>query len=75
LIRIKARGGRKSQRGFATRFREGVEMLDMVGSAGMLRGWIAMWTTQSLWLLAALTVSVGAAAVAELLIAARHRRE
>ena len=27
-------------------------MLDMVGSAGMLRGWIAMWTTQSLWLLA-----------------------
>jgi hypothetical protein len=42
LIRIKARGGRKSQRGFATRFREGVEMLDMVGSAGMLRGWIAV---------------------------------
>ena len=50
-------------------------MHDMIGSAGMPRGWIAMWTTQSLWLLAALTVSVGAAAVAELLIAARNRRE
>jgi hypothetical protein len=49
-------------------------MHDMIGSAGMLRGWITMWTTQSLWLLAALTVSIGAAVVAEHLIAARNRR-
>jgi len=41
------------------------EMHDMIGSAGMLRGWIAMWTTQAFWLFASLTVSVGAAAVAE----------
>jgi hypothetical protein len=39
-------------------------MHDMIGSAGMLRGWIAMWTT----------VSVGAAAAAEVLIVARTRR-
>ncbi len=50
-------------------------MHDMIGSAGMLRGWIAMWTTEMLWLLASLTVSVGAVAVAELLMAARARRE
>jgi hypothetical protein len=43
-------------------------MHDMIGSAGMLRGWVAVWTTHMLWLLAVLTVSVGAAAVAELLI-------
>jgi hypothetical protein len=49
-------------------------MQDMIGSAGMLRGWIAMWTTQALWLIASLTVSVGAAATAEVLIAARKRR-
>jgi len=48
---------------------------DMMGSAGMLRGWVAVWTTHMLWLLAALTVSVGAAAVAELLIGARARHE
>ena len=34
-------------------------MHDMIGSAGMLRGWIALWTTHMLWLLATLTVSVG----------------
>jgi hypothetical protein len=49
-------------------------MHDMIGSAGMLRGWIAMWTTQALWLIASLTVSVGAAAAAEVLIVARKRR-
>ena len=32
----------------------------MVGSAGMLRGWVEVWTTHMLWLLATLTVSVGA---------------
>ena len=50
-------------------------MHDMIGSAGMLRGWITMWTTQSLWLLASLTLSIGAAAVAEHLIVARNRRK
>ena len=49
-------------------------MHDMIGSAGMLRGWISMWTSQMLWLLGSLTVSVGAAAVAELLITTRARR-
>ena len=48
-------------------------MHDMIGSAGMLRGWITMWTTQMLWLLATLTVSVGAAAVVEMVINSRHR--
>ncbi len=50
-------------------------MHDMIGSSGMLRGWVAMWTTQMLWLLGSFTVSVAAAAIAELLIAARARRE
>ncbi len=50
-------------------------MHDMIGSAGMLRGWVAMWTTQMLWLLACLAASVGASAVLELLIAGRSRRE
>jgi hypothetical protein len=54
--------------------RKGVRMHDMIGSAGMLRGWIAMWTMQALWLIASLTVSVSTAAAAELLIAARKRR-
>ena len=47
----------------------------MIGGAGTLRGWVTVWTTQMLWLLATLTVSVGAAALAELLIAVRARRE
>ena len=38
-------------------------MHDVIGSAGMLRGWIALLTTHMLWLLATLTVSVGTAAV------------
>ncbi len=49
-------------------------MHDIIGSAGMLRGWIAIWTTQALWMLGSLTVSIGATAVAEVLIAARKRR-
>ena len=49
-------------------------MHDVIGSAGMLRGWVTVWTTQMLWLLAALTVSVSAAVMAELLIARRTRR-
>jgi hypothetical protein len=57
------------------KMREGRRMHDMIGSAGMLRGWIAMWTTHLLWLLAVLTVSVGAAAVTELLIGGRARRD
>ena len=39
----------------------------MYGSmgAGMLRGWIMLWSTQLTWLLAATALSVGVAAVAE----------
>jgi hypothetical protein len=48
-------------------------MHDVLGSAGMLRGWIAMWT-QMLWLLASLTLSIGAVAVFELVVTARSRR-
>jgi hypothetical protein len=49
-------------------------MHDMLGSAGMLRGWVILWTMQMLWLLATLTVSVGAVAVVEVLIGVRDRR-
>lgn len=42
-------------------------MHDMLGSAGMLRGWIAMWTMQMLWFVLAMTVTVGATAIGELL--------
>jgi hypothetical protein len=45
----------------------------MIGSAGMLRGWVDVWTTHILWLLATLTVSVGAGVLVELLIT-EHRR-
>ena len=50
-------------------------MHDMIGGAGMLRGWIAVWTTQMLWLLASFTVSVGTVALVEMLMTARARRE
>lgn len=50
-------------------------MHDVIGDAGMLRGWIAMWSTGMLWLLASLTLSVGAAAVTEMLMHRRPRRE
>jgi hypothetical protein len=48
-------------------------MHDMIGSAGMLRGWVEVWTTHMLWLLATLTVSVGAGALVELSII-EHRQ-
>ena len=48
-------------------------MHDVVGSAGMLRGWVDVWTTHIVWLLATLTVSVGAGGLVELLIT-EHRR-
>jgi hypothetical protein len=48
-------------------------MHDMIGSAGMLRGWVDVWTAHMLWLLATLTVSVGAVALVELLTT-KHRR-
>ena len=47
-------------------------MHDMIGSAGMLRGWVDVWTTHMLWLLAALTLSLGVAAGVEL-VATRRR--
>ena len=48
-------------------------MHDMIGSAGMLGGWVDVWTTHMLWLLAPLIVSVGAGALAKLLII-EHRQ-
>jgi hypothetical protein len=52
----------------------GSKMHDMIGSGGMLRGWISMWTMQMMWFLAMMTVAVGATAMAELLITRRVER-
>ena len=49
-------------------------MHDVIGSAGMLRGWIALWTMEMLWFSAMMTLTVGAIAIAELLITARADR-
>jgi hypothetical protein len=50
-------------------------MHDMIGSAGMLRGWVDLWTSHLLWLLAALTMSVGSLAMVELLFDLRSSRQ
>ena len=49
-------------------------MHDMIGGAGMLRGWVAVWTMEMAWLVATITIAVRAMAMAELLIAGRARR-
>jgi hypothetical protein len=49
-------------------------MQDMIGSGGMLRGWVAVWTLQMLWFAAAMTVTVGVTALLELLFTAYTRR-
>lgn len=49
-------------------------MHDMIGGAGMLRGWVAVGTMQMAWLVATMTIAVGAMAMAELLVAGRARR-
>lgn len=49
-------------------------MHDMIDSAGMLRGWIDIWTGHFLWLLATLTMSVGAVALVEQLFDLRSSR-
>jgi hypothetical protein len=49
-------------------------MHDMIGSVGMLRGWVSMWTMQMMWFLAMMTVAVGATALAEPLINRRVKR-
>jgi hypothetical protein len=49
-------------------------MYDAIGTAGMLRGWVAVWTEQMLWPLAALAVALGALMIIETLIDARTRR-
>jgi hypothetical protein len=47
-------------------------MHDVIGSAGMLRGWVEVWSAHMLLLLVTLIVSVGAAALVEFL--ATHLR-
>jgi hypothetical protein len=47
-------------------------MHDMIGSAGMLRGWVEVWFAHVLLLLATLTVSVLTAALVELLTTHRQ---
>ena len=49
-------------------------MHDVMGNAGMLRGWISIWTMQMIWFVAAMSVAVGVTAMAELLITRRGRR-
>jgi hypothetical protein len=49
-------------------------MHDAIGSAGMLRGWTAVWTMQMLWLFASLTIAVGVLALVELLVLEYRRR-
>jgi hypothetical protein len=49
-------------------------MHDAIGTAGMLRGWVAIWTVQMVWPLFALAVSLGATAIAEALVEARGQR-
>ncbi len=49
-------------------------MQDMIGSAGMLRGWVAVWTMQMVWFAATMTVTVGATAMLELLFNGHARR-
>ena len=48
-------------------------MQDMIGSAGMLRGWVAVWTLQMVWFAATMTVTVGATAMLELLFTGHAR--
>jgi hypothetical protein len=84
LIWIKARHDRQDQRqpdrarrekGCTRRERE-CTMQGMIGSSGMLRGWVAVWTLQMVWFAAMMTVTVGATATLELLFTghARHER-
>ncbi len=49
-------------------------MHDMIGSTGMLRGWVAVWTLQMAWFAAMMTVTVGATAMLELLFTGHARR-
>ena len=49
-------------------------MHDAIGTAGMLRGWVAIWTVQMVWPLLVLAVSLGATAIAEALMDARAQR-
>lgn len=47
-------------------------MHDLVGNSGMLRGWIAVWTMQMVWLFVALVIAVGATAILELMLTGRR---
>ena len=49
-------------------------MHDAIGTAGMLRGWVTIWTVQMAWPLLALVVSLGAMAIAEALMEALGQR-
>jgi hypothetical protein len=48
-------------------------MQDMIGSDGMLRGWIALWNMQMLWVFATLVLAIATGAMIEVLVA-RVRR-
>lgn len=75
MIWIKARlggtGQHQADRMVRTR---GCGMQDMLGSAGMLRGWIAVWSMDMVWFVATMTLTVGATATLELLFGGHARR-
>ena len=49
-------------------------MHDAIGTAGMLRGWVAIWTLQMVWPLLTLAVSLGAMVITEAVIEALGQR-
>jgi hypothetical protein len=59
-VPVERTNSRQARRGAQT-------MHDMIGSGGMLRGWMEVWSAHMSLLLATLIVSVGAAALVGLL--------
>jgi hypothetical protein len=75
LIWIKALAAEKCQHPTSHNgARESAKMHDLIGSGGMLRGWVAIWSTQMLWFLATMIVMITIMAMTELLIAGYARR-
>jgi hypothetical protein len=75
LIWIKAHAREKDQHPHCHNgVREVCNMHDVMGNAGMLHGWIAIWTMQMVWLVTAMIVAAGVTATAELLITRRGHR-
>lgn len=48
-------------------------MHDMIGSAGMLRGWVALWTIEIMWSIVTMIVAMGVLVIGEAVAATRGR--